>query len=88
MDIGIRELKNKLSEYLRLVKRGETLTVTEHGKAIAYLSSAKNAVENEGLLDFLRKGKARWNGGKPEGSKRRVRVSGKPVSQIVIEDRR
>jgi len=88
MDIGIRELKNKLSEYLRLVKKGETLTVTEHGKAIAYLSPAENAAEIEALLDFLRKGKATWNGGKPEGLKRRARISGKPVSQIVIEDRR
>jgi prevent-host-death family protein len=88
VDVGIRELKNKLSEYLRLVKRGETLAVTEHGKVIAYLSSANNGGEYEGLLKLLREGKAGWSGGKPEGAKRRVGVSGKSVSRIVIEDRR
>lgn len=30
--VGTRELKNRLSEYLRRVKAGETITVTERGK--------------------------------------------------------
>ena len=32
--VGIRELKMKLSKYLKLVKEGKTLTITEHGKPI------------------------------------------------------
>jgi antitoxin (DNA-binding transcriptional repressor) of toxin-antitoxin stability system len=33
----VRELKNHLSSFLRLVKEGETVLVTEHGRVIAEL---------------------------------------------------
>jgi antitoxin (DNA-binding transcriptional repressor) of toxin-antitoxin stability system len=33
----VRELKNRLSSFLRLVKAGETVLVTEHGRVIAEL---------------------------------------------------
>jgi antitoxin (DNA-binding transcriptional repressor) of toxin-antitoxin stability system len=33
----VRELKNRLSSFLRLVKAGETILVTEHGRVIAEL---------------------------------------------------
>ena len=35
---GIREVKNKLSEYLRLVAAGETVLVTDHGRVVAQLA--------------------------------------------------
>lgn len=35
---GVREIKNKLSEYLRLVRQGETVLVTDRGEVIAQLS--------------------------------------------------
>jgi prevent-host-death family protein len=38
MTVGIRELKNNLSEYLRAVQRGRRITVTSHGRAIAELA--------------------------------------------------
>ena len=34
--VGIRELRQNLSVYLRRVKEGETLEVTEHGDGVAY----------------------------------------------------
>ena len=34
--VGVRELRQNLSVYLRRVKEGETLEVTEHGDAVAY----------------------------------------------------
>jgi antitoxin (DNA-binding transcriptional repressor) of toxin-antitoxin stability system len=36
--VGIRELKNRLSEYLREVRRGESVLVTDRGEVIAELS--------------------------------------------------
>lgn len=33
--VGIRELRQNLSKYLRLVKAGESLTVTERGRKVA-----------------------------------------------------
>jgi prevent-host-death family protein len=35
--VGVRELRQNLSVYLGRVKRGEALTVTEHGEAVAIL---------------------------------------------------
>lgn len=36
--VGVRELRQNLSVYLRRVARGESLQVTEHGRAVAMLS--------------------------------------------------
>ena len=50
--VGIRDLKSQLSQYLRLVKAGETVLVTEHNRVIAEIvlphSSTK---ENQELLE-------------------------------------
>ena len=35
--MGVRELRQNLSIYLDRVKKGEALTVTEHGQAVAVL---------------------------------------------------
>jgi prevent-host-death family protein len=54
---GIRELKSRLSAYLRMVKSGQTVIITERGKVIGYLSPAApsleermQALETAGLL--------------------------------------
>lgn len=39
--VGTRELKNRLSEYLRRVKAGETIMVTERGKIIGQIVRLK-----------------------------------------------
>jgi antitoxin (DNA-binding transcriptional repressor) of toxin-antitoxin stability system len=36
--VGIRELKDRLSEYLREVRRGESVLVTDRGEVIAEVS--------------------------------------------------
>jgi antitoxin (DNA-binding transcriptional repressor) of toxin-antitoxin stability system len=36
--VGVRELKNRLSEYLRLVRAGEHVLVTDRGEVIAELA--------------------------------------------------
>ena len=35
---GIREIKNRLSEYIRKVRAGERVVVTEHGKPVAVIT--------------------------------------------------
>lgn len=37
MEAGVRELRDHLSRYLELVRNGEEVTVTDHGKAVARL---------------------------------------------------
>jgi antitoxin (DNA-binding transcriptional repressor) of toxin-antitoxin stability system len=43
--VGIREVKAKLSEYLRYVRRGETVLVTDHGVVIAQLAPPPRQLE-------------------------------------------
>jgi prevent-host-death family protein len=88
MPVGIRELKNKLSHYLDAVKQGEKLAVTDRGEVIAYITPAEKSEEYEKLVQLIREQRASWKGGKPAGSRHPVKVTGKPTSQIVIEERR
>ncbi|MGH7827945.1 MAG: type II toxin-antitoxin system Phd/YefM family antitoxin [Candidatus Binatia bacterium] len=88
ISVGIRELKNNLSHYLRDVKKGKPITVTERGKSIAILIPARNHPDAQIARELSRKGVGSWKGGKPKGGSRPVVVKGKPVSQIVVEERR
>lgn len=86
--VGIRELKNNLSQYLRDVKRGKPLTITERGESIAILMPAASHPDTQIAQELSRKGVGTWKGGKPKGAVRQVSVKGKPVSQIILEERR
>jgi len=37
MQVGIRELKAKLSEYIRRVQEGESIEITDHGMPVAHI---------------------------------------------------
>lgn len=47
MDVGVRELKSKLSEYLARVERGETVNVTSRGRRVARIvpAAGETAIE-------------------------------------------
>lgn len=49
--VGVRELRQNLSVYLDRVKRGEALTVTEHGAVVAVLRPPP--VARDGVLERL-----------------------------------
>lgn len=40
VSVGVRDLRNRLSAHLELVKNGQEIVVTEHGRPIAKLSPA------------------------------------------------
>jgi prevent-host-death family protein len=61
MRVGTRELKNKLSEYMRRVKAGETITVTEHGRTIGQIIPVKPTFEAR-ILAMMDAGQLEWNG--------------------------
>jgi prevent-host-death family protein len=86
--VGVRDLKNRLSEFLRRVAAGERITVTDRGRPVALMTPPDAPAEHEAIVGMVREGIASWGGGKPRGSARPVRVRGKPVSQTVLEDRR
>jgi prevent-host-death family protein len=86
--VGTRELKSKLSEYLRRVKKGQTIIVTERGKVIAQLGPARQSVE-ERIWAMVDAGLADWNGKKPKPHKPKIiNKSDRLISDMVVEDRR
>jgi len=85
---GVRDLKNKLSHYLREVKKGRSIVITERGKIVATIVPAQERATAEKLQKLARSGLGTWRGGKPKGASRAVVIKGKPVADIVLEDRR
>lgn len=49
MDVGIRELRNSLSEQLALVGDGHTITITSHGKPVARITPVDQPTKLEQL---------------------------------------
>ena len=86
--VGIRELKNRLSDYLKRVKTGERLLVTERGRPVAVISPPPVTPADRRIEAMLREGVVRWGGGKPRGAARPPRIRGASVAQAVIEDQR
>lgn len=63
--VGIRELKNRLSEYLRLVRAGEELLVTDHGRVIAQIGPPGRSAYDTlapGVSELARRGLLRAAG--------------------------
>jgi prevent-host-death family protein len=86
--VGIRDLKNRLSEFLRRVADGERITVTDRGRPVAVLSPPPDTPEDEDMIALVREGLVRWGGGKPRGSPRPPKIRGTPISETVLEERR
>lgn len=88
--VGTRELKTRLGTYLRLVRGGETLVVTDRGRPVAELRPLPPGTEDD-LDRVLREMAALGELTLPERRPRRrrpVRVPGVSLSDAVLEERR
>ena len=85
--VGTRELKSHLSEYLRLVKAGQTVVVTERGKVIGHIMPAAPTLEERmqalEAAGFLVRGKGKLKPHKPTVINRGPKL----VSDLVSEGR-
>jgi len=86
--VGIKNLRNRLSYYLSKVRKGERILVTDRDQVIATIFPVERGEEDSKLLSLVKEGFASWRGGKPTGSRRPVKIEGRTVSEIVLEDRR
>jgi prevent-host-death family protein len=91
--VGIKEIKNNLSRCLSSVKTGEVVIITDRGKPIARIVKENQGRKSihEALEPLIRDGlialpTVRLN--KESVSSPRVTISGKSISEMVIEDRR
>jgi prevent-host-death family protein len=85
--IGIRDLKARLSEYVRQVKGGATVVVTEHGRPVARLVPEPASLRAR-LLALVEAGEIAWNGEPyaPVGPVARVRGR-KTLADLIVEER-
>ena len=90
--VGVRELKNRLTHYLRRARQGDEVVVTERGNPVAILLSIRDAGRATTLEARLARLAALGILTLPRGRGLRritpVRVSGPPVSRAILEDRR
>ena len=85
--IGVRELKNRLSEYLRRVKAGESINITEHGQPVGRLVPPAQPLEDR-LQAMIQAGQLLWNGKKLEPMPPVARLRGeRSVADLLVEDR-
>jgi prevent-host-death family protein len=85
MEVGIRELRNHLSDYLERVREGDEVVVTDRGVAVARIvpidgGRALDRLIAEGLVTPAAKLKR-------SPPRRRVRAAG-TVSDLVADQRR
>lgn len=88
---GIKEVKNNLSRLLARVKAGEEILITKRGKPIARIVKENRRCDSirKALEPLIQRGLVTL----PSRSLLKehisaVEISGKPVSEMVIENRR
>ena len=85
--IGVREVRQNISVYLRRVEQGEAFTVTDHGRAVAVL--APLPPDDDPLADLVAAGLVEPRkgglGGLPEPAQ--PRPGDRPLSEILREMR-
>jgi len=86
--VGVRDLRDHLSRHLSTVKQGGEVTVTEHGKPIARLVPYNEPTQIEKMIAEGRITPPKQPVDMSEPLPEPIRVSGKPLSEIVIEMRR
>jgi len=88
---GIKELKNQLSRYIGLVKKGDDVLITERGRVIARIikEDTSSSSLRQALQPLMLKGQISM----PTREIQRdipkpLELPGRAVSDIVLEDRR
>lgn len=87
LNVGVRELKTRLSEYLGKVKEGQTIIITEHGKPVGRLLPIEPSLEQR--MEMLRNaGFVAWDGRKLEPIRQPVKNrSDQQVSDLLVDMR-
>lgn len=90
--VRVKDLKNRLTYYLKLTKAGDNIIVTDRGSPVAILHSLDHVEEDAGIEERLaalaKRGMVRFpvRPGKL-GSFKGIEVNGKPASEIIMEER-
>ena len=86
MHAPVRDLKTHLSAYLRRVKDGEQLIITDHGEPCAIIQPFPPRNEEAQVRMLMGNPNISWNG-KSLVLPETVTLGGKDLSSMVLEDR-
>jgi antitoxin (DNA-binding transcriptional repressor) of toxin-antitoxin stability system len=91
--VGVRELKNRLSEYLRMVRAGESVLITDRGEVVAELHApGRGGIDDgvpAGLQALARRGLVRLGGPNDKSAyKRLTRALQKGSGRILLDQER
>ena len=85
--VNVRELKSKLSYYLRLTKAGEFVEITERGTPIGRIVPTTAPIQDR-MEAMAQSGLLLWNRRKLKPMAPAARVKGKrTVAGLLVEDR-
>ena len=85
--VSIRELKSRLSHYLRLTRKGESVVITDRGVPIGRIVPMGQDLDQR-LAAMRETGQAQWSGRKLVHRKPVAKLSGPgSVAQLIVEDR-
>ena len=86
-ETGVRELKSRLSAFLRRVEAGSTIVITDHGRPIARLVPIAPTTE-ERLRALVQTGLVAWTGGKLGSLAPVATLQGdRTIADLLLEDR-
>ena len=85
--VSVRELKSRLSHYLRLARGGESVVITDRGVPVGRLVPIEQDLE--GRIAALRAaGLLQWSGRRLAPRQPTIRrPPGKTVAELIVEDR-
>ena len=87
IQVGVRELKSRLSHYLRQVKTGQSVIITERGRPVGRIVPVAQGVD-ERLEAMAQAGLVQWSGKRLKPVKPVARVSGeRTVADLLVAER-
>jgi prevent-host-death family protein len=85
--VGVRELKAQLSRYVRQVRAGATLVITDRGEPVGRIVPLGTTAEMR-QRELIEIGMAAWSGQRLSSPPRVVRARGdRTVADLLLEDR-
>lgn len=85
--VNIATLKAKLSEYVRLARKGERIRILDRHRAVAELSGLQMSDDQRLAEALVRAGQAEWHGGKPRVRPMKLHKGPANIADAVLEDR-
>jgi prevent-host-death family protein len=90
MEVGVRELKTHLSQYLARVREGETIVVTDRGEPIARIVPTPPPTLPPSVREAIEAGRVIWRPFHPENLPEPIEMlpGEKSLADFVSEQRR